>query len=449
MKLPNSVSRFETRRYSPATLLREHWQDIAFIVAIAAIAGLISYIGAHAINPVLTWDKQTTDTWFNNDTTRSFEDMAVYEVDHYRTNLHPLFVMLTMPFVYALRDLSLDAVTAVRVVLAANTSIWFGVLFITLRLIGCRRFDATLISILAAVSAASVFWFTIPETYPFGSTTMLLVPALVALAEYQKLSPVWYVLVGVLTLGITITNWMVAIFAAFVKFRPKPAVLITIGSFVIVSALVLVQKAVIPAFNAGFLRLWSNATSEAGSTGVLSGEFGGPMTSIKCVIFDTMVMPAIKLVKSMHGFPAWPSMTVQWSSPGSGSIWGAIAVVVWIALLSLGIWGLFSIRQHRAFRLVLGLSLLGQIILEAVYGDERFPHATHMLPFLILVAALSTLTKARVLALVLTGALILTAGVNNFLLFEQARAFTYGQGSLRQMEPAPSWIYHSPNFNRK
>ena len=173
------------------------------------------------------------------------------------------------------------------------------------------------------------------------------------------------------------------------------------------------------------------------------------MTSIKCVIFDTIVMPAIGLVKNVHGFPAWPSMTVQWSSPGSGSIWGAIAVVVWIALLSLGIWGLFSIRQHRAFRLVLGLSLLGQIILEAVYCDERFPHATHMLPFLILVVALSTLTRARVLALVLTGALILTAGVNNFLLFEQAIAFTYGQGSLRQMEPAPSWIYHSPNFNRK
>ena len=160
MKLTNSISGFETRRYSPGRLLREHQQEIAFIVAIAVIAGLISYIGAHAINPALTWDKQTTDTWFNNDTTRSFDDMAVYEVDHYRTNLHPLFVMLTMPFVYALRNLSLDAVTAVRVVLAANTSIWFGVLFITLRLIGCRRFDATLISILAAVSAASVFWFT-------------------------------------------------------------------------------------------------------------------------------------------------------------------------------------------------------------------------------------------------------------------------------------------------
>ncbi len=449
MKLSETVFSVDSLSTS-GSLVRKHWQDVVFVVAIAIIAGLVSYLGAHSINPALTWDKQTTDTWFNNDTTRAFDDMAVYAVDHYRTNLHPLFVVLTMPFVNALRSLfSLDAVTAVRIVLAANTSIWFGVLFLTLRLIGCRRLDATLFSILAAVSAASVFWFTMPETYPFGSTTMLLGLTLVALAEYQKLSPLWYVLVGVLTLGITITNWMVAIFAAFVKFRPKRAALITIASFVIVCVLVLLQKAILPAFNAGFLRLWVNATDEAGSTGVLKAEFGGPMTAIKCVIFDTMVMPAIGLVKNVHGFPAWASMSVQWSTPGSGSIWGAIAVVLWMALFSLGIWGLFSIRQHRAFRIVLGLSLLGQIALEAVYGDERFPHATHMLPFLVLVAALSALTRARILALVLTAALIFTAGVNNGLLFEQARAFTYNQGLLRQQVPVESWIQLRPDANSK
>ena len=434
------------RRSMPSSLVRKHWQDLLFIVAIALVAGLVSYQGAYSINPALTWDKQTTDTWFNNDTTRTFDDMAVYAVDHYRTNLHPLFVMSTMPFVYALRGLfSWDAVTAVRVVLATNTSIWFGLLFITLRLIGCRRLEATLFSILAAVSAASVFWFTMPETYQFGSSTMLMGLGLVALAEYQKLSPLWYVLVGVLTLGITITNWMVGILAAFVKFRPKQAAVITVASFAIVAFLILVQKAILPAFNAGFLRLGVDAVNEAGTTGVLKAEFGGPMTSIKSVIFDTMILPAIGLVKNTHGFPAWPIMSVQWSAPGSGSIWGAIAVVLWMALFSLGIWALFSIRQHRAFRLVLGLSLLGQIVLEAVYGDERFPHSTHILPFLILVAALSIFTRARVLALVLTGALILTAGANNALLFEQARAFTYNQGPLRQQVPVESWIQLRPD----
>ena len=436
MSFSSPISSLKTEQSVPLK-----WQDILLALILAVATGLVFYYGTQLINPALTWDKQTGDTWFHNDTTRSFDDMAVYEVDHYRTNLHPLFVILTMPFVYAIRGLfRVDAVTAVRIVLAVNTSIWFCVLFITLRLINCRRLDATLFTILAAVSAASVFWFTMPETYPFGSTTMLLGLGLVALAEYQKLSPVWYVLVGVLTLGITITNWMVAIFASFVKYRWKQAASITIASLLIVSALVLVQKAIFPAFNAGFLRLWENATSEAGSTGILKAEFGGPMTALKCFIFDTIVIPAIALVKSPHGFAAWPSMTVQWSTPGSASIWGAIAVVLWIALFSLGIWGLFSLRQHRAFRLVLGLSLLGQIALEAIYGDERFVHSIHFLPFLILVAALSALTRARVLALVLTAALILTAGINNGMQFDNARAFSYGYGPLRQLEPVQSHI---------
>jgi hypothetical protein len=47
-----------------------------------------------------------------------------------------------------------------------------------------------------------------------------------------------------------------------------------------------------------------------------------------------------------------------------------------------------------------------------------------------LTAALSSLTRARVLALVLTGALVLTAGVNNILQFNKAVDFSYGRGVL-------------------
>jgi hypothetical protein len=123
-------------------------------------------------------------------------------------------------------------------------------------------------------------------------------------------------------------------------------------------------------------------------------------------------------------------MSVQLSAPGSASIWGNIAVILWIALLSLGIWALFSLKQHQKFRIVLGLSLLGQLLLEIVYGDERFIHAPHFLPFLMLTAALSTLTRARLLALVLTGTLVLTAGVNNVLQFNKAVDFSFGRGVL-------------------
>ena len=415
---------------------RQHWQDILLVVILAAAAGFASYQGAQLINPALTLDKQATDAWFNNDTTRTFDDMAVYEADHYRSNLHPLFVVLVLPVVYALKTVLLvEPITAVRIVIAVVASLWFSLLFILLRLIGCRQFDAILFSILAASSAAAMFWFVIPETYPFGSLSMLLGLVLVALAtKYRKPSQLWYVLVSALTLGFTVTNWMTGILATIVNHRPKQSLQITLKAFSLVAVLVVVQKIIFPAFNAGFLYLFLTAHEEASSTGVLRPDYGGPMTIIKCFVFDTMVMPSINLLDNK--FPAFSKLSVQMSSPGSASVWGAIAVVLWIALLSLGLRGLFSVKQHQQLRIVLGLSLLGQLALEIVYGDERFVHSIHFLPFLVVLAALSTLTRARLLALVLAGTLVLSAGANNILQFNQAVAFTNGYGPLCAMPSA-------------
>ena len=435
MKLSKFTSTSQIRK-SIYRQLRQHWQDILIVVVLAAAAGFASYQGAQLINPALTLDKQATDAWFNNDTTRTFDDMAVYEADHYRSNLHPLFVVLVLPVVYALKTVLLvEPITAVRIVIAVVASLWFSLLFILLRVIGCRQFDAILFSILAASSAAAMFWFVIPETYPFGSLSMLLGLVLVALAtKYRKPSQLWYVLVSALTLGFTVTNWMTGIFATIVNHRPKQSFQITLKAFSLVAVLVVVQKIIFPAFNAGFLYLFLTAHEEASSTGVLRPDYGGPMTIIKCFVFDTMVMPSINLLDNK--FPAFSKLSVQMSSPGSASVWGAIAVVLWIALLSLGLRGLFSVKQHQQLRIVLGLSLLGQLALEIVYGDERFVHSIHFLPFLVVLAALSTLTRARLLALVLAGTLVLSAGANNILQFNQAVAFTNGYGPLCAMPSA-------------
>lgn len=409
---------------------QQHRQDILLAIVIAFIAAIASYLGAQLINPAFTWDKQLGDGWFNNDTTRSFDDMAVYAVDHYRMNLHPLFVILTMPLVYAIKiPFSLNPVIAVRIVMAGLTFLWFGSLFILFRVIGVRRFDATLFTILAGSSAAGMFWFVIPETYPFGSYTMLVGLLVAAVAEYRQLSPLWYVGVGVLTLGVTVTNWMVGIFATIVNHPWRKSLVILLQTYIVVAVLVIVQKLIFPAFNAGFLKLFFTARNEAESTN--SGTealYGGPLNQIKCFIFDTIVLPKINLLE--NGFAIGSKMSVALSPPGSASVWGGVAVVLWIALFSLGVWALFSLKQNRKFRIILGLSLLGQLVLEILYGDERFVHSIHFLPFLIVVAALSTLTKARVLALVLAGALVVTAGINNSLQLGKAVDYSYGRGEL-------------------
>jgi hypothetical protein len=139
-------------------------------------------------------------------------------------------------------------------------------------------------------------------------------------------------------------------------------------------------------------------------------------------------------------------MTTQASIPGSGSLWGTIAVVLWTALLGLGLWGLFSVKQHPKLRLVLGLTLLGQLLLHTLYGSETFLYALHLAPLLVMLAAFSLLTRARPLALVLAAMLVLTAGVNNSLQFQKATDLLEKQAPPRyqvlgqmQQRPAEPW----------
>jgi hypothetical protein len=94
--------------------------------------------------------------------------------------------------------------------------------------------------------------------------------------------------------------------------------------------------------------------------------------------------------------------------------------VFWVALLGLGLWALFSIGQHRRLRIVLGLTLLGLLAQHMVFGEETFLYSIHFAPLLVILAALSTLTRARPVALVLTRALVLSAGINNNLQFISA-----------------------------
>ena len=115
-----------------------------------------------------------------------------------------------------------------------------------------------------------------------------------------------------------------------------------------------------------------------------------------------------------------PIMVTQPSRVGSGSLYGAAASWVWTALLGFGFWGFIFSRDNRRLRLVLAISLLGQFSLHLLYGQETFLYSLHFVPLLVVLAAFSTMTRARLLALTLTGILVVLAVINNFQQFDKA-----------------------------
>lgn len=417
---------------------RQHWRDILIVVVLAFAASFASYQGARLINPVI-FDGDTLNTWFQADIPRVFDNLTARGSKQNRTNVHPLFILTAFPAVYVLRTaLLLEPITAIRIVVAAVAFLWLSALFILLRLIGCRRFDATLFSVLAATSAAAMFWFVVPDTYPLGSLSLLLPLCLVAIGQHRKLSPLWYGLVSALTLSITVTNWMAGILATIVNHPWKRSLQITVSAFCLVVLLRGVQNVIFP--NAKF---FIGVREE--KQFILSPESGGLLQVVKSFVSHTMVMPTIKVISNSE-HPDWPIMSTQGSVPGSGSLWGAIAVVLWTALLGLGLWGLVCVKQHLKLRIVLGVTLLGQLALHTLYGDETFLYSLHFAPLLVVMAALSTLTRARPLGLVLAGMLALSAGMNNCLQFNKATDFLQSHAPPRyqvlgqmQLRPADPW----------
>lgn len=414
MNLSKFISSFKIQISFICKESRQYWRDILIIVILAVAAGFASYQGARLINTVI-FDKQTQDAWFDADIPRVFGDMAYVAEDHYRTKVHPLFVLITFPPVYVLkRAFGIEAITAVRLVMAALASLWISAVFILLRLIGCYRFDAMLFSVLAATSASAVFFFVLPETHSFGSLSILLALCFVAITQHRKLSSLWYVSVSALTLSFTTTNWMVGILATVVNHRWKRALQITVNAFCLVVLLWAVQKYL-------FRSVEFFLGDREEKYYLLRPEAGGPLQSIQSFVFHSMVMPAIKVFNHPER-PNFPlRMITQHSLPGSGSPWGAVAVGLWGALLSLGLWALFSLKQHLKLRIVLGITILGQMTLHAVLYTETFLYSLHFGPLLVVLGALSTLkNRVRPIALTLAGLLVLTAGVNNALQFNKA-----------------------------
>ena len=416
-----------------ASKLYQHRLDLSILSFLLFEAAIMSFAGSQLINPALLQD-YTEDVWFGSDIARVLGNLTNLNSNFFRAKVHPLFPILTFPVTRLIILITnLPPVDAVRVLVAMTAAMWIGVMFITLRLIGCRRWDAALFSVLMLSSAANLFWTVIPESFLFGSLTLLLAlcfvalnQRFVALNQHKRLSPGWAVLINILTLGITTTNWIMGLAATVVSYSWKRSIQIIIGSLGAVLVLWRIQHHFFPSA----LFFIGNFGEETHY--ILPSTSGGPLRVFLAFIFHTMIMPAMKILPSNHHQPDWPLLSVQLANVGSGGFWGVISVVLWAVLLLLGLWSFFTTRQNLNFRMALAAGLLGQLLLYMVYGEETFLYAIHIIPFLIALCALSSLMQVRLLALTLATALVISGGINNGIQFTQAAEFLNHTGPLHQ-----------------
>lgn len=379
------------------------------------VAGASFHIG-RLLDPTLYTQ---SGIWFDADNGRVYDNISTRGSNHYRTNVHPLFSVLFHPPVYIARQLlgrvlGLDTEMVVRLVVAMVAGVWIAIFFILLRALRCRRLDAALFAVLAACSASSLLWSAVPETYTAGSITVLAALLAVAVFERRRPAPWLFVLVSALSLSITITNWMAGIVATAVSFPWRRAVQITAAALCVVTALWGVQKLLYPS-----AQFFFDNRDEARY--VFRAEAGGPRAILRTFAVHSVVMPEVRVVEDTSVVDIGRRLSVQTSPVGSSGRWGVAAVSLWIALLALGVCALFTLRGHACARMALAMTLLGQVGLHLIYGEETFLYAMHYMPLLVAIACLSTLTRTRRLALTLAVCCLASTAVNNAAEFERTR----------------------------
>ena len=423
--------------------LRQSRVDISIAIGLAIAIAISTYIGTNAIPDPIFTDFYAQDVWFGSDIPTVFGNITSLNSDFGRNNKHPLFPLIVSPLVFGVGKLfHLDPLFAVRIVIVGVAALWICSLYALFRLMGCYRLDATLFSLLGGISAASVFWLVTPESFPLGSVTIILGLAVVAFAQTRPLAPGWYVAVNIITVSITITNWMVGLLATLVSHRWQQALKIAVTALLLATGLWILQRIVFT--NSGFP--FQPGTFIGEKKFISAAAPGGILAVMSAFFYQTMVMPATQSIPSPIR-PDWVKLDVQHLAPASGSWWGTIAIMSWTALLGLGVWGFLTTKQQPRLRIVLGLTLLAQIGMHSIYGvAETFIYSLHFLPLLLTLAAFGLFTRLRPLCLILATILIVSAGINNRGQFRAISAELWNYGTPQQqveaqikLRPADPW----------
>jgi hypothetical protein len=433
MKIANKIFMPKSQPFADSKMPQFDWRDLAIIFALVAIAGIASYHGFLLTRSV----EQSDNLWFGGDSALVFTQLTHPESDVYKRVRHPWFPILA-PALVSLAELTgLDSYAALGLVTAGIASLWIGMMFVLLRLMGCRQLDSTIFSILALTSASAIFWFVVPECYPLSSLSLLFGLLFAAIVQYRKLSALWYAIATTITLSMSVTNGFVGFLITILNWSWKQSLKIIAGALFLTVLPLGIYRLIRPFIFTQAVTTPTVAPSGSETAASVASQSGGVLGFLKQIIvadawfmwhpqdtigsffFHTTIAPAFKLSQQENGVTG---IVTQGSTPGSASMWGLVSVFLWIALLSLGVWGFFSVRWFPQLKIVLGLTLLEQLFFHVAFGDETFLYSLHFVPLLIMLAALSTLTRVRWFAIALSCSLIVCMAINNFQQFDRALA---------------------------
>lgn len=400
------------------------WIEVTFLGAVAA---LVTWWASGLIHPELfAW--KNMNVWFESDIPRVFKNMTVRGEGHGTTFKHPLFPLLVWPSTTALTALTGDAKVAVRLLLSLNAALCMAILVRLLARIGTAPLDRWLAGAFFITSAAFLFWFGVPETFPFSATSIIIGLWAAVVASEAAPRTAALVALGVGSFAITVTNIAIlalALASGFWVGHSRNGALALTRRLATVMMLVLLCTATLAVVQKqyfGGAGLFFNVFSLAKERQfVVHHDSSDIMEPPLILILGTAVASDWIMVPNIPASPldtfknirlSVPVYSFQQGMAGSLQV-GATTLFVLVSGYSL----LAIVRRDRmkgeisnaqnAVLLTTGAGIVAFLSLHMIYGAEVFLYAAHMLPLITvllaigLTAANSVLLRVSMLALVL------------------------------------------------
>lgn len=334
------------------------------------------------------------DFFFDADCLRVFNDYSNFSVSHYRAAVHPLFVILFQPIVILLQVICRSSIVTILLIqsfFAAFSVVLLAKILARLKVKGAILWLLTLIY---AFSFTHLLFSAIVETYVLAGFFLLLLWyfTLTHLDKPLKLEHYFILIIlGVFSIGITLTNVVQFILAAFLllvcnKSHDKwwkgllEYAIVGVTTFLAACALAWIQQQIWIGTPHFLLELYHT----------LNGSTPG----------ETIYMDLHPNLNNLHNVSNTALGHAFFSSPiyfdGRSLlfhpylIWQKIAL--WMTIFGVGsasIFALFRKQENRKFTWFIAITLLFNLFLHLIYGNDTvFLYGEHYIFFFLMLVGI-------------------------------------------------------------
>lgn len=411
----------------PDPMVRLERMDIGWAALLAALAAICALAAMRQI-PDFLYSAESFNIWFQADQPRSIMAMSDRMSKwHERDNVHPLYSIAIFPIIQIIGLFGFNVLASCKIFIVIVSFFTEFFLFLTMRHMAVDRFRAVLGGLAFLSSATFIHWFGLVETFaPSGLTVVLCTYLFVRRSPPSAFA---MVAASVISISMVITNWTLGLSLTASKLK--------FGKFVRYSALALAtclclsvaQKQIFP--KSGYFFSPKTLAYEQKYISVEEdSENNGNIVieRLQSLFLSSAVAPFPE--NSIEKFGEKEILTNQRVGFIKYKFIGIIALLSWVSLLFIAIFGIILEKKINTVFLGLSLFLISQMILHSVYGEITFLYIADYFPALLILVCVSGALRWPRLHNALLVTFILSGAVANGEAFLSA---THMAGELAEM----------------